>query len=38
MECNLMEWEDLSDPVSAENDLALDLSPFEIKTYKVRFK
>ena len=38
MECNLMEWEDLSDPVSVENELALDLSPFEIKTYKVRFR
>ena len=37
MECNLMEWEDLGDPVSVKNDLALDLSPFEIKTYKVRF-
>ena len=37
MECNLMEWEDFSDPVSVENELALDLSPFEIKTYKVRF-
>ena len=38
MECNLMEWEDLSDPVSVENELALDFSPFEIKTYKVRFR
>ena len=38
MECNLMEWEDFSDPVSVENELALDLSPFEIKTYKVRFR
>ena len=38
MECNLMEWQDFSDPVSVENELALDLSPFEIKTYKVRFR
>ena len=38
MECNLMEWEDFSDPVSVENELALDLLPFEIKTYKVRFR
>ena len=38
VECNLMEWEDFSDPVSVENELALDLSPFEIKTYKVRFR
>ena len=36
-ECNLIEWENLGDPISVENELALDLSPFEIKTYKVRF-
>ena len=36
-ECNLIEWENLGEPISVENELALDLSPFEIKTYKVRF-
>ncbi len=38
MECNLMEWEDLSDAVSVEDELSLDLSPFEIKSYKVCFR
>ena len=36
-ECNLIEWENLGEPKSVENELALDLSPFEIKTYKDRF-
>ena len=36
-ECNLIEWENLGEPKSVENELALDLSPFEVKTYKVRF-
>ena len=37
-ECNIIEWENLSGSVEVENQLSLIFSPFEIRTYKIRFK
>ncbi len=35
-ECDLMEWENLSEPIEVDGKMPLNLSPFEIKTYKIR--
>ena len=37
-ECNIIEWENFSGSVDVENQLSLIFSPFEIRTYKIRFK
>ena len=36
IECDLMEWENKSDETFIENELKLELKPFEIKTYKLK--
>tara|TARA_Y100000996_G_scaffold397623_1_gene364829 strand:- start:216 stop:839 length:624 start_codon:yes stop_codon:yes gene_type:complete len=36
-ECNLIEWENLDKKENVHGDFLLDLSPFEIRTYKVLF-
>lgn len=36
VECNLMEWENSSDETVIENEMKLELKPFEIKTYKLK--
>ena len=36
-ECNLIEWENLNKKENVHGDFLLDLSPFEIRTYKVLF-
>ena len=34
-ECNLIEWDNIRETVNVNNDLDLDLTPFEIKTFKI---
>ena len=36
VECNLMEWENSSNETVIENEMKLELKPFEIKTYKLK--
>ncbi len=36
IECNLMEWENSSNETVIENEMKLELKPFEIKTYKLK--
>ena len=37
-ECNLIEWENLNEEIDVQGELYIDLSPFEIRTYKIKFK
>ncbi len=37
MECNLIEWENLSGRKNVQGEFSINLSPFEIKTYKIKF-
>ena len=36
-ECNLIEWENLDKKENVQGKFLMDLSPFEIKTYKIHF-
>ena len=36
-ECNLIEWEDLIDTENVQDEFSIELSPFEIRTYKILF-
>ena len=36
-ECNLIEWENLDKKENVQGEFLMDLSPFEIKTYKIHF-
>jgi len=36
-ECNLIEWEDLSRTENVQGEFSIELSPFEIRTYKILF-
>tara|TARA_B100000900_G_scaffold367348_1_gene343783 strand:+ start:67 stop:354 length:288 start_codon:yes stop_codon:yes gene_type:complete len=36
-ECNLIEWENLDKKENVQGEFLINLSPFEIKTYKVLF-
>ena len=38
IECNLIEWEELHDALAIADELPIILSPFELKTYKIKFK
>ena len=36
-ECNLTEWENLSGAENVQGEFSIELSPFEIRTYKILF-
>ena len=36
-ECDLMEWNNINEPLHVDGELPIELNPFEIKTYKVSF-
>ncbi len=36
-ECDLMEWNEVAKPIILEGELEINLTPFEIRTYKVAF-
>ena len=38
IECNLIEWEELHDALVIADELPISLSPFELKTFKLKFK
>ena len=35
-ECDLMEWHDIDPPVNIDGEYEISLSPFEIRTYKLK--
>ena len=35
-ECNLIEWDNISDAKQIDSEMPLLLSPFEIKTFKIK--